>query len=84
MPQIAKLTEITDEEAVALIRDHIAAQPPVTSEFRTNDAVRLDTGCIGVVDSVDPHEGTVTVYYLDEDGKIQGPAMGYDLEKLSL
>lgn len=82
MPKVAKFDVVTDEEAVALLRAHLKTlPPPKDTGFKVNDAVRLDTGDIGVVESIE--EGVNVIYYGD-DGLIHGPAFGYDLEKLDL
>lgn len=84
MVKIAKTTEVTNAEAVALLREHIAALPPPPEpEFKPGDAVWLDNGCIGVVSGTDD-EGNVTVYYIDHDGLIEGPSSGWRLTRLQL
>ena len=84
MPKFAEVTEISDKQAVALLRKHIQGLPPPPApEYKRGDAVRLDTGDIGVVESFD-EDGQPNVYYLDHEGRISGPAFGYRLSKLDL
>lgn len=82
MPKLARFEDVPDEVAIIHIRMHIASLPPEKEpEFKIGQAVRLDTGDLGVVSG---HEdGSSTVYYL-RDGIIGGPAFGFTLTKLDL
>lgn len=83
MPTFAIKTEITDAQAVELLRGQLESEPvEVAPKFKRGDAVRLDTGNIGVVHSVEL-DGGVNVIYLTDDGEISSPSFGYDLELLS-
>ncbi len=83
MPTFSVKTEITDAQAVQLLRDYLSSKPEETApKFKRGDAVRLDTGDIGVVEGIDL-DGSVAVVYLDSDGDIRGPAFGFELELLS-
>lgn len=80
MPKFA-VSEITDDEAVQLLRKHIAnLKPDPPPKFKPGTAVRLDNGCVGVVCGSD-YESTL-VYYISEEGVIEGPEGGYHLERL--
>lgn len=80
--KLAKVTEVTVEQAVAALHAHMASEPPPDEpEFKRGDIVRLDTGCIGIVHSAD-EDGATNIYYIDEDGLIQGPSYGWKLTLL--
>lgn len=81
MPIVNKKVEITEEEAVNLLRNHLDNMPKKDSKFKVGDAVMLDTGWIGVVDEV-TSEGQSCIY-INDNGDIAGPAYGYDLTPMS-
>lgn len=84
MPKFAVDVELTDAEAVLRLRVHLAKQPrPKKPEFSPGDPVRLDNGCVGIVIGTDD-EGCVSVFHLNEDGRIVGPSFGWRLTKLVL
>lgn len=83
MVKIKKHVEVTQTEALALIRKYIAKLPPPKApEFAVGDAVRLDTGALGVVSGYDPEEGSTYVCYIDDDGAVRGPSYGWVLTKI--
>lgn len=82
MPYINKKVEITDAEAIALLRKHLAEMPPPEPpEFEVGTAVRLDNGCLGIV-CENGSEGEVYVIYLDPDGNIHRPSFGWELTRI--
>ena len=71
-----------DIEALrAHMRKEEAERPP--PRFLPGEAVRLDTGAVGVVGWEDD-EGSVYVYYYDGMGEIKGPAFGFSLERIEI
>ncbi len=74
--------EISEAEAVALLRSKLDDHPFLDMEFKRGDAVRLDTGDIGVVWGVDNVEGTTYVIYIDDQGMVRDPSYGFELTKL--
>lgn len=84
MPKVTTYIEMTDEQAISLLRNYIANMPPKEpprSEFKIGDAVRLDNGCLGVLYEFDD-EGNEVVIHFDEEGRIKGPSYGWRLTKL--
>lgn len=70
-----------DEQAADALRRHLAAQPPHVPAFTKGEIVRLDNGCIGIVETDTDDEGCTNVFYV-EAGEIRGPSYGWELERL--
>lgn len=81
---VAAKSEVSVRVATNLLQDHVnSLPPPPEPEFKKGDPVWLDNGWVGVVSSVGD-EGEVNVCYFDADGKIGGPAYGYQLTRIKL
>lgn len=83
MVKIAVFEEITEAEAAAKLREHLANSTVEPHEFERGDIVRLDNGCLGIVSGTDD-EGSVTVYFFDDDGTISGPSYGWELTRVDV
>lgn len=73
---------VEEESAIAdKLRRHLATIPPRVPAFTKGEIVRLDNGCVGIVEMDTDDEGCTNVFYW-EGGEIRGPSYGWELTRL--